>query len=206
MVRGGVSTSTRRPVRCVPRAASAVNLRRVNGPVYNNSNTSPWDVSPAGLEVVDGGVVQNLTPSGCSPPAGLVLSGQGSFVCTPPVNPSPLPPPTQGLPSSPAALPLQSPNGTATTGTCRVFEPGRYQALPDLLASNYFKPGVYFFQAGWPALDGKIILGGGPTPMESRCFSLRRRGRTIGLRSCLVCQRLFGSAVHLRWRGLDLRG
>ncbi|MFN0025776.1 MAG: hypothetical protein ACKV2O_01145 [Acidimicrobiales bacterium] len=149
-------------------AASAVNLRRVNGPVYNNSTTNPWAVSPAGLEVVDGGVVQNITSSGCIPPPGLVITGQGSFACTPPVNPSPLPPPTQPLPSSPGALPLQSPNGSSTTGACRVFEPGRYQAPPVLLASNYFKPGVYFFEAGWPPLDGKIILGGGPIPTESR--------------------------------------
>ena len=157
-------------------AASAASLRRVNGPVYNHSVSTPWDVSPAGLQVSDGGVLQRLTAGGCVQPAGLTLTGVGSFACTPPVVQPPEPLPSQRLPSSPAVLAVRSADGSSTTGTCRVFDPGRYVAAPILLASNYFKSGVYFFEAGIGEISGKTVLAGGPPATETRVLFTEAAG------------------------------
>jgi hypothetical protein len=146
---------------------SALDARAINGPVYNGSTASnPWDLKSS-LLVSNGGVLQHLGTSGCVKPSELTIQGTGSLACTPPVQLPDEPSATQKLPSSPDVLPDRPATGDGGTGSCRVFEPGRYASAPQLLEQNYFRSGVYLFEHGIGAVGGKKLLAGKPPPTET---------------------------------------
>jgi Tfp pilus assembly protein PilX len=140
--------------------------RKINGPVYNGSTANPWNLH-APLLVTNGGVLQRITSAGCVQDSRLTIQGTGSYACTPPVDEPDEPGPTQQLPSSPGVLPDRPATGAGDTGGCRVFEPGRYASSPQLLAQNYFRSGVYFFEHGIGDVSGKDILAGRESTTET---------------------------------------
>ena len=89
----------------------------------------------------------------------------------------PVPPAPVDLTAAVAAAPDRTPVGRSS-GTCRTFEPGRYDAAPAFFPSrdgdgrptgwvNHLRPGVYVFDFPATVFDDVTIVGGEPAPLAS---------------------------------------
>ena len=156
-------------IRTQPGGSSAV--KTINGPVYNGGGSDGWSfLSGTSLKVLDGDVVQQkASQAPCLQPAALTVSPAPpySFTCRAAALPTPPPPiPLSALPDLTNAPPR--PTTGTTTGSCRVFTPGRYTARPQFLTtpgtSNYFRSGVYFLDDIFDLDMFGSIVGGIPAP------------------------------------------
>ncbi len=121
----------------------------VNGPVYNagtytlgtltvNGEISEPGLCPAGLTSVG--------PPGLTGP--YMNSALRAIISKCDIELSRVTPPIPE-PSAPGAAPAVQKVVDTTGQDCAIFSPGSYTAPPVLLANNYFRPGVYYFD--WPS-------------------------------------------------------
>ena len=131
---------------------------RLSGPIYVKGTIS----SSGGAIVDDGGSVSQFSatcPGSLTAPPLSVLEVKPTppyrWQCTQVAAPNPdhtVPP----IPTSVDPLPR-------TTGSCRVFFPGRYTVAPNLAARNYFVSGTYYFDnVGTWGSGGEIVGGHNP--------------------------------------------
>ena len=155
-------------IRTQPGGSSAV--KTISGPVYNGGGSDGWSfLSGTSLKVSDGDVVQKQATGCTAPGAALTIAPAPpySFACRGNALPTPPPPiPISALPDLTNAPPR--PTAGTTTGSCRVFTPGRYTARPQFLTtpgtSNYFRSGVYFLDDIYDLDMFGSIVGGIPAP------------------------------------------
>ena len=182
----------------------------VNGPVYNAGTYALGTLAVSG-QVSEPDPAPLPISGACSTsrpgPVGLT-----SYFMVPPPVPLPVPPPPPislisqcTIPLSYMATPLAAATEPADSLTawpagpkqitddsgqpCGVFLPGKYRRPPELLANNYFQPGVYYFEwgPGFGAWNISSSIWAGdpipPTPASSGdnvLSTIRRCKKTTG--------------------------
>jgi hypothetical protein len=168
-------------------AVGASPVKNIVGPVYNARGSNGWDLK-APLKV-DGEVLipsgdATCTAAGTAPPASNLQALYTTMNCktvplsavTPPAVPTPCP----GACTNPAALSYDA-AGVITAGaaSCKVFSPGYYSVAPDLAGTNFFKPGVYYFDYNKIWSIGSAIRGGDPAPATANVAAEQVRSTIV---------------------------
>ena len=142
---------------------SSSNVKTFSGPVYVDD---PTRISLAARLTIEDGDLW-YTSSDCDAPITIPGMSSGYLTFTPDFFRGPLctnlawngglfnPPSPTTIPTSPVNPPH------STTGSCRVFSPGKYTALP-LSGDNYFKAGEYYFENLPVSLQNQTMIGGFP--------------------------------------------
>lgn len=149
--------------------AAPSGARTIRGPVHNPGSWSIDGASELRVEAADA-----IGPAtACALPAGVVIATAPPYAYScGAVDTEPLPPVPVDLTGDLASLPAQPPAGDGADTGCRVFSPGEYAQVPDLLPRsagvNYFRPGIYHLTApGAFSIDDADVVGGIPTPGDA---------------------------------------
>lgn len=133
-------------------------MKLLGGPVYVSNPGETQLQAPVTVE--DGDIWYTAPTGSCTDPAPALEPDLGfepafrGIIC----NEAPwydlYTAPVENVPTSPV-----DPASTVS-GTCTVFEPGKYTAMPALGAQNYFKSGEYYFENFTFAPSNAVVIAG----------------------------------------------